>query len=534
MHKLSKKQRYFLSVLSGILMTISFPYSGSLTIVGFIAWIPILLVEASISKENYRSRKVFTHSFITFLTYNLGTTWWVIYASGAGGCMAFIANSLLMAFVFYLFHLTKKHVGAKEGYIALLVYWISFEYFHYNWESSWPWLTYGNIFSIHPSWVQWYSYSGALGGTLWVLIINLLIFRAYQNVLLKGEAWKIQTSFFYLAGLFFIVPMIISISMYFSYTEKKDPVNVIVAQPNIDPYNEKFNVDLFEQLDVLFNSGKYKKELKPDLFIAPETAIAYSFYENQLQQIGLSNYFSKRQETLGGCPILIGASTIKIYDKKESPASTKLEDGPGFIEYYNTSLLFNNKTDYSFVHKSKLVPGVEKIPFTSYFSFLENLSIDLGGTTGTLGIEKEPQILTTEKFKFAPVICYESIFGEFVSQQCKKGAELICIITNDGWWRDTPGYKQHNSFASLRAIENRRSVVRSANTGTSSIINQRGEITHKTDWWVPATIQADVNLNKELTFYSIYGDFMGRSLSFVGVLLLLFTFVKYFKKLVNR
>jgi apolipoprotein N-acyltransferase len=199
-----------------------------------------------------------------------------------------------------------------------------------------------------------------------------------------------------------------------------------------------------------------------------------------------------------------------------------------FIEDYNTSVMIDSG-EFSFIHKSKLVPGVEKIPFASTFPFLEEMSIDLGGTTGTLGIEEEPKVFKSKDLVIAPVVCYESVFGEFISQQCRKGAELICIITNDGWWHDTPGYKQHASFASLRAIENRRSIVRAANTGISCFVDQKGIISQATEWWVPAVIAGTVNKNNELSFYSKFGDFLGRSLSFVAVMLILLSLVRKFK-----
>ena len=161
---------------------------------------------------------------------------------------------------------------------------------------------------------------------------------------------------------------------------------------------------------------------------------------------------------------------------------------------------------------------------------MEDLSIQNGGTSGTLGIEEEPLIFVYQKFQLAPVVCYESIYGEWVAKQCRKGANLISIITNDGWWKDTPGYKQHLSFASLRAIENRRSIVRSANTGTSCFVNQRGDISQATEWWKEDVIRGTLNLNNEQTFYTMYGDVIGRSFAFVAVLLLIFTFVRRFKK----
>ena len=530
MIQLAKKHRLLLSALSGILMVLSFPYTGSLTPVVFISWIPLLLVEDYISRKKYRSRKVFTHALITFLIYNVGATWWVWNASPVGSIMAFVANTLIMSLVFQLFHLTKKFVGTKEGYISLLIYWLSFEYLHYHWEASWTWLTFGNAFSVTPSWVQWYEYSGVLGGSLWVLIINLLIVRVYQNVLYKGESWRVQTPIIWLAGIAFIVPMTISLITYFSYEEEQRPADIVVVQPNIDPYNEKFVASMEGQIEKMVDLASTKTDSTTDLILFPETALSYAFYEEDIKQYPFFNKLIQSKVALHNIPMCIGASTRRVFENKHSRASFKFKDGPGYYENYNTSMLVSESNEAYFIHKSKLVPGVEAIPFSNSLPFLEDLSIDLEGTTGTLGIEPHPKNFRTKQFTFAPVVCYESIYGGWVAEQCKRGAEVICIATNDGWWGDTPGYKQHMSFARLRAIETRRYVARSANTGTSAFINQRGDVLQSTEWWVPAALKQTVQLNNKATFYMTYGDVLGRSFSFVSALLLLFTFVKRFKK----
>lgn len=529
--EITKRERYAFSILSGTLMSIAFPFSGSLIPIVFIAWIPLLLMEDHVLNNNYRSGKVFIHAYVTFFIFNLGSTWWVWNASLGGASLAIILNSLLMSIAFYCFHLTKKYVGKKEGYISLPIYWIAFEYFHHNWEMSWTWLSMGNYFSIVPSWVQWYSYTGILGGTLWILVINLMIYRIIQNVYFKKESWRIQTPLVWISGIFLLVPLIISLSMYYTYEEESRPLEVVVLQPNIDPYNEKFIIGgLDKQLEKLVELAESKVTSNTGLIVAPETAISASFFEEELTQLQFYDYLTKEKKKLYDIPWYIGASTMHIYKKKHSRASFPLNSGPGFIEHYNTSLLINEDNMPSFVHKSKLVPGAEIIPFSDIFPFLEDWSIQSGGPSGSLGVEKEPMIFKTNRFNFAPVICYESVYGEWVTEQCRKGAELICVATNDGWWGDTPGYKQHMSFSRLRAIENRRSVVRSANTGISCFINQRGDVLQPTDWWVPASIRQEVNLNSEQTFYTTYGNILGRSLGFVSVLLLLFTFVKRFTK----
>lgn len=510
---------------------VSYPFSGSLTPLVFISWVPLLFVESYISKNNYRSGKVFIHAYITFLIYNLGTTWWVWNADPVGATLAFVLNSLLMATTFYAFHLAKKYIGEKEGYLALLFYWIGFEYFHYNWEMSWTWLTLGNTFSIRPSWVQWYSYGGALAGSFWILLVNLLFFRTVQNVYLKSESWKIQTTIFYSIAFILLLPISTSLYSYYNYVEKKNPIEVVALQPNIDPYNEKFDPSSFShQLETLISLADSLVTESTDLIVAPETALSANFNEADVHSLDFFKYFlEQKEEKLEGVPWYIGASTYRLYNEKHSRASRLQNDGL-YAEFYNTSMLITENDDVEFIHKSKLVPGVEVLPFSDIFPFLEEMSINNGGTSGTLGIEEEAQIFELEKLKIAPVICYESIYGEWVTEQVRKGAQLICIATNDGWWGDTPGYKQHLSFASLRAIENRRSIVRSANTGTSCFVNQRGDILQATDWWEEDAIKAELNLNSEITFFTKYGNVMGRSFFFASILLLLFTFVKRFRK----
>ncbi len=528
---MTRKHRYLLSILSGVLMMISFPFSGSLTLLVFVAWIPLLLIESYVTKKKYKSGKVFIHSYIAFFVYNIGSTWWVWNADAGGASLAFILNSLLMAITFYAFHLTKKYLGEKEGYISLLFLWIGFEYFHYNWEMSWTWLSLGNSFSIVPSWIQWYSYAGVLGGSLWVLLVNLLFFRCIQNVYLKKESWRIQTPIVWSATLLIIVPIAISSYTYYKYVDAGDMIEVVAIQPNIDPYDMKFDPESFQgQLDTFIRLADSLVTDKTKLVVAPETALAIPFAESDIQTYDFFKYIvEERKNKMHDVPWYIGASTYSFFSEKNSRASHLRQDGL-YFESYNSSMLITKNSDVEFVHKSKLVPGVEVIPFSDALPFLETLSINNGGTTGTLGIEESPQVFKIDSLTIAPVVCYESIYGEWVAEQCRKGASLIAIITNDGWWKDTPGYKQHLSFSSLRAIENRRSLVRSANTGTSCFVNQRGDILQATNWWEEDAIKGEVHLNKEITFFTQYGNVLGRSFSFAAILILLFTFVKRFKK----
>ncbi len=515
-------------------MVISFPYTGSLTFFAFISWIPLLLVEFNISKQKYRPSKVYIHAFITFFIYNLGATWWIWNASPEGAIFAIFLNALIMAFVFYFFHKIKKNYSENSGYLLLIFTWVSFEFIHYHWELSWPWLNLGNVFSITPQIVQWFSITGVLGGTFWVLLINIISFLIFKNIYITKKKWDTQIKNFLILGSIFLIPIIYSLISYFSYEESKNPIEVVAIQPNIDPYNEKFTTELKLQLDKIFYQADKKITSNTKFILAPETAISSTFFEEDLKSQPFFNYMIQRKKRWGNAAFYTGASTLCFFEEKHSTASRKLESGPGFIESYNTSLLINQYDIPYFVHKSKLVLGVEKIPFLTMLPWLEQLAINLDGASGSLGIETEPKVLSANNIPFAPSICYESIYGDFISKQVKKGAELIFVITNDGWWGDTPGYKQHASFSRLRAIENRRSIARCANTGISCFINQRGDITQKTNWWKETSIRGELNKNSELTFYSKNGDVLGKLFSFILVFILGFGLIKSLFKMVSR
>jgi apolipoprotein N-acyltransferase len=269
------------------------------------------------------------------------------------------------------------------------------------------------------------------------------------------------------------------------------------------------------------------------LIVAPETAYWQNIAESSVSSDRLYRLLSSAQVDLNNASILWGVASTRTFPKKT--AVTMVSNGDGtYTEDYNASLFIQPDGSPAFIRKSKLVPGVEKVPFAEIFPFMQDWAISMDGTAVGYGVESAPKIFETKQFKLAPVICYESIFGGFVAEQCRKGAEVICIITNDGWWRDTPGYRQHASFASLRAIENRRAVLRSANTGTSCVVNQRGDIMYATNWMEKTTIRATINLNQETTVYATYGDVLGRSFGFVSIFLLLLTFVRRFKKTFSK
>jgi apolipoprotein N-acyltransferase len=214
-----------------------------------------------------------------------------------------------------------------------------------------------------------------------------------------------------------------------------------------------------------------------------------------------------------------------------SASARKFRDADVYYDSYNTALYVAHDSTLQKYHKSKLTPGVELMPYLDVLPFLKKYAIDLGGTTGSLGVNPDQTpFIISNNLKVAPCICYESVYGEFMNRFIVNGANVIFVITNDGWWGNTPGHRQHMLFSVVRAIETRRSIARSANTGISCFINQRGDISQRTAYWVPATIRGKINANDKVTFYVRYGDYIGRIFLLVAGLFVLLTISTSFRR----
>lgn len=529
---MKKPYLFAYSALSGILLSLAWPEIGGLSFLLFIAFIPLFWVEDEISKaiSNGKNRNLLPYSYTAFLIFNIATTWWVWFASPAGSVAAMTLNALFMATIFQLFHLTKRIIGRKQGYIGLLLFWIAWEYIHISWDLTWPWLTLGNGFANSTSWIQWYDTTGVAGGTLWVLVINILLYHGLKHSFQYGWNKKSTFQYVFFSFVILLVPSVISWVKKSNYQEPNKPVEVVVVQPNIDPYNEKFNgLSSKEQVIRMLRLAAQQVTDSTKYVVLPETAIPESIQESEFKDSEEYRVLQSFIEKYPHVNIVIGASTLYVYgvSKPRSPTVRQANNGL-YYDYYNTALQVNSALSIPFYHKSKLVPGVERMPFPQLFLPLQDLIFDLGGTTGSLGTQSTRDVFysTVDSTAIAPVICYESIYGEYVGNYVLNGADLIFIVTNDGWWQDTPGYKQHLAYARLRAIEHRRSIARSANTGISCFINQTGGVSHQTSWWEPDVISTTLNKNTEITFYTKYGDYISRTSALFSGFLLLLVFLR--------
>lgn len=512
------KNTFLSATLTGLLLAASWPTYGFPLII-FIAFIPLLMAEQNIRVSGTQKKlRVWANAYWAFLIWNLITTWWLIYADLFGMLFANLVNTLLMSLLFLLYHSIAKRVNQILSLIFLIALWICFEKLHLIWDFSWPWLNLGNVFSDYPQWVQWYEFTGTFGGTLWIWIANAFGFYA----LVQNRNRSRKTAQFI---LIISIPLVLSLWMYTTYHSTGKTKEVIVLQPNVDPYKEKYAIPNLEVARGLLQQTDSLVTPNTEYILAPETVLAQNLPFGNFEYSEVRSllrdyiYLHPKAQFLWGID-----SYDLVYDPKEvTPSSNFVRDNL-WVNNYNAALFINRNPAYQKYLKSKLVVGIENLPYKPILEpLIGNLMIDLGGTISTKTTQKERSVFTGDDgTKVAPVICYESVYGEYVTGYVKNNAQFLAIITNDAWWSNTQGHKQHLSLAQLRAIETRRDIARSANTGISAFINQKGDITSRTKYNEKTALRGLVHLNDVKTFYVRFGDYIAYAALPVMVVLFLF------------
>lgn len=550
-----------LIALFSVMMSMPFllPHCSWLALVGFV---PLLCAERLLTLTG--RRHVWLYLYAAFVLWNAFTTFWVCNATVGGGIAAVLLNSLQMLLVFLVFRGSRKAFSGILPYIFLAVTWIAWEKAYFGWDISWPWLVLGNAFARTPALVQWYDVTGTLGGSLWVWGCNLGVFGLlvwlsdgeWFGQRLGDGSWvgfspKARVAYSVWLFLLFFAPVTWSLCKWFSPDhEPSETLDVLVAQPNIDPYH-KFEAmsqaqqnDLLEQLirpELIDYRRTYDRDSTwcgnasvPGLLVlAPETFTS----DVTTNFLGASPTLNRFKSLLGDYPgvnMLLGASTYTRIESRERPSLTSRQITDGlWYESHNSALMIDGSGRDEIFHKTKLVVAVEKLPYPVVFDPIDRA---LGGVMGRCVGQDEISLLHyraadrcghVTDVPLGCAVCYESVYGDYCRGYILKGARALTVITNDAWWGDTPGYRQHLSYASLRAIETRRAIARCGNTGISALIDSKGRIVEQGPWWQSATLHFRLPLEDDITFFVSHGDITGRLCTFTFLLLLAAAFVKF-------
>ncbi len=518
---MKKSNRIILAITSGIILSAGWYEWGSGLLL-LIAFIPLLVLEDDLTDQGRKKKntRVYLFASLALLTWNIITTWWIKNASFAGLLAAVFVSTFFMAFPLMIYSVIKRRFGRTLGYILFIICWLAFEFAYNHGEISWPWLTLGNGFMFSVRFIQWYEFTGVFGGSLWVLLTNVLVYEFIRRNML-GNKFKSEWKLAIPTIVVIAFPLVLSLCRFYSYKEKPALREIVVVQPNIDPYLKFNDLPSIEQAKIQVDLATRYCTPETDYIVCPETSIINHIWIGQFDYVPELRMVKEFVNTHPGIKYITGIMCRQQYTpKNKTSTANQIGNSNIFYDTFNSAIQYDTTSYVPVYHKSKLVIGVEKMPYPQYLKLLEKLTVRLGGTFRSEATQEEREVFTSaeDSIKIAPVICYESVYGEFVTDYIKKGANYIFVITNDGWWGDTPGYRQHNALSSLRAIETRRSVARSANTGISSFINQRGEVLMSLPYWYRGALNGKINANDTFTFYVKHGDYIGR-IAFYGTLL---------------
>lgn len=514
-------KKYVYPLTAGALLGLSFTGIGT-GLFAALAFFLLLAYHQQI-QDSPRAAKSFSIGiFCAFLLFNTIACSWIMNASIFGGMSEILINSALMAAPWLVFAWAHRIKGRSIAKLCLLVTWLGLEYLHTNWELAWPWLHLGNSFASQPALVQWYRFTGVAGGSAWILLAALsadaVRIRWQQAAPLRVRATESS-----ILACIIIVPIIISFTLSCKPEHGSSTLRLLAVQPNFDPYeNDGSTSD--SRLSRLVQMTDSAMTDSTGLVLWPESAVEGNLWENNLAQrpdfapvLALSQRWPHAQ-------FIVGAFTFRRFAIDSATATARPLPGGGMYDAYNSLVQVQDGKIIAIRHKSQLVLGVEKVPFPAFMQHLTAFVEWAGGSIGSLGADTSlVAFRTAGNETVSSLVCYESVFGAYAASQ---PASLITIHTNDGWWGNTLGHRQHFAYARLRAIENQRYVARSAYTGISGIIAPDGSVIEQLAYETAGTVTADIPLRHQRTFYSQTGDFIGRWAAFLACLLMLYLFVQ--------
>ncbi|MCX6325120.1 MAG: apolipoprotein N-acyltransferase [Bacteroidia bacterium] len=518
-----------LSVIGGILTGLAWTgwCSGLILLIAFV---PFFLIENYLfeNARKFSRNAFFVYILPGFVIFSIIAIGWMRVASITGAICVIMGLSFLMAFTMWLAHIVRLKAGTIPGVVSLITFWLSYEFLSLNINLISPWLNLGNGLSKDIMFIQWYEVTGTAGGSLWILCSNMFLTILLVSYI-SGKKTRKFLVVFWLSII--IIPSVLSIGRYYTIKQSVEGESeVIIIQPNTDPYTGKFTIPFEDQLKKIIALASMAVTDNTSWIITPETTVDDPVNLGDLANDKYIRLIKEMTAKHPGATVVTGLVSYKLYPPSHGAPtrSARKTDASGFYyDHFNSAFKIDTGKIIEVYHKSKLVPGIEMQFSNGPGRFISRILPNLGGTKWGYGIQHERSCFEHPGTlqKIAPVICYESVFGSYVTDYIKNGAEAIFIITNDGWWKTTNGYKQHLYYASLRAIETRRPVARAANTGISCIIDIRGRRTEETEWWTQTVIKGEIYPETRITPYVKYGDYLMRISSFISVLILLIIFI---------
>lgn len=528
------QRQWLYALLSGVILSIPWSLGLGTSMTMIFGMVFFIKLWQAFPIGMARKGQYWRMAYLSLFIFNALSTWWIWNSTIAGAIAAIVLNAALMSLPLLLARWIGKRLGNAWGLLSLPLAWLAFEWAHMNWELTWSWLNLGNaaaIQGLHASSMRElaliYPYLGSASGTLYYWVMGLLGYSIYRNRQAQKPTWLIVTTM-----ALFIMPLAIWLFQMFvqkptaGLDEKQ--TEVVVIQPNINPYTEKFAdspnyIPADQQISRMIQLSDSLITPKTQFVLWPETSLPTAITEEHLDEDPTLLQLRQWLEQYPNLMLITGATTTKLYTKEtKTPTARYYEPADAYFDVFNTAIALQKAMPTQLYHKSKLVPGVERLPYPWLLGWLSESVFNLGGTAGSLGDQPNRVVFTHRNgIKVAPVICYESAYGNFVQSYMPLQPDFIAIITNDAWWGDTPGYEHHWQYGKLRALENHIPIARSANTGISGFIETDGSTSGlQTEYATRDALRATLTLSQSRTLYSQTGDWLSY-LAMLGLLALL-------------
>lgn len=524
---------YFLPVVTGILLWLA-TLPSDYWFLSFIAFIPFLFA-ADYAAALKRPVVIFMlQLFITLAVFFAGVANWILQANYRLYLIGFL---IILPFVLFVtpYIWLKKH-GSRYSPVYFISGWMAAEFMQSYFQLGSPFYNLGNNLGKIPHLIQWYEFTGATGGTIWILSVNFLLFSLLKA--LKNSRKIIFRKSMALT-LALVVPVIISLIMFYNYHDKGAKSEVLIIHPGTDCTKVKYRTNIYELMDIYL--GVMLPQLTPNTayVVLPETAITNAGWVKDLDNNLVFDHFRQMTSAYPGLKLVTGAITYETVSDAKKPDEYRKIPGIRFSEKYktwyytyNAALLVQPNQPVQMRTKDGLVPYQEYAPYPRVLPRLSPVGIDFQFSKRA----KNSAVFTdNDRVTTAALICYELVYGRMFARSVRHGARAFFVLLNEGWYIDHPKVpEQFLQLSVIRAIENRRSIAHTSNMGISAFINQRGEVTQRLDSKSPGFLKQDINLNRKITMASAAGNYLEVSALVAAALLIMNEFLRRKKTTSNR
>ncbi|HEY1404785.1 MAG TPA: apolipoprotein N-acyltransferase [Pyrinomonadaceae bacterium] len=526
-------------MLSALLLGLSYPSYPyvRLEVLAWVWMVPVLPALRSVESLPKFLRNV----FLMFLCVAVIGMSWLALSTLSGALLLFLFYPLIVSVPFVVFYFVRRTLGWRAALLSLPFVCTAWDWIYHGTEGSIGWFSIGVTQSNLYWLVQYADITGVWGITFWLALFNVLVviaiedWRARVGAAAAHPGRMKRTQVFLVrrlacvTGLMLLVPLTYAAYVFAgdrrAAKDEGKELDLMLVQPNINPW-EKLTPDsrdvVLRKTIGLTNRALTASETKPDLIIYPESAVPYVLSESKDGREALYRAITRWQT-----PLLTGLLDVGDNDGGEREVFNAAALFSPLAEEAGKRLNVGRSATY---HKRVLVPFVERVPYSDRFPALRSLALNIGAGDAT-GQGHKATVFTFRtrrgaEARIATAICYEYLYPAQVSELVAGGAQMLALITNEGWFSTTHGEYQLAAFSRLRSIETRRAVARVGNTGITQIVDALGRVRKDVPWWSEQTLRAKVRLSDEMSLYVRYPDYFPKACAWVALALLLAAVVR--------